>query len=316
MIELVESIAALPEIWPTSGTVSDDNSAVIGHNYEMYIYQGSNNHRDAYFIETQNEVLGKWIELIETRHQRYSSQSVKVLSLVVPNKATCMPWDFPEPLPRCGSSLFRSLKSRFLNDPRVLFPFEKMNLPDSLMSGAWNRTDTHWSQSGCLLAVNEILQSLDLPLMDMAIEMRQSAFYGDLADKWGEISICEMRKDLCCPDLISITPKLEFDNCKDLSGHFGRHVRWVNKFAKHDLIVTIVGGSSSGTGHSKRELTWWLARQFSEVNFIHMPNCPIDVVNVTACDILVIQTVERFLYLAPDDNLSYSELIELARKSQ
>jgi hypothetical protein len=315
MIDRVESKVVSPELWPRCGTVSPDRSGVIGYNHEAYIFQGSNNHYDAYFDEVG--ALGEqWAILTTNRHREHSENGTPVLSLFVPNKATCIPKNFPQPLPKGGTETFKVLKRLLKDDPGVLFSLEDLKLSDVNMLGAWNRTDTHWSKSGCLLAVNEVLKKLDLPLLNLSIEIEEIHLSGDLSKKWLAHTLAELRKDLYCPELLHVTPDLEFDNEKELAGHFGRHVKWSNKYARYDLSVTIVGNSFAGPGNSSRELAWWFARLFSSVTFLHMSQIPKDIKEVTPCDVLIFQTIERFLYIVPNDNLAYSELINHAYRSR
>lgn len=315
MIDHVKSMAKSPELWPRHGTVSPDRSAVIGYNNEVYLYQGSNRHYDAYFDELSDVVVGEWANLLIKRHQENSLRGLQILSLVVPNKATCIPLNFPQPLPKGGTYVFKRLKRLLKDDYGIVFSFQELNLSDANMLGAWCRTDSHWSQTGCLLAVNEILEKLALPLLDTSIEIDETSFSGDLSQKWPLKMLTELRRDLYCPDLNYIAPVLEFDNASNLTRHFGRHVRWFNQNAKYNLNVTIVGNSFAGPGSSSRELAWWFARLFSSVTFLHMSEIPKDLSEVTSCDVLIFQTVERFLDIVPNDNLTYSQLMNHAYRT-
>lgn len=309
MIDQVESRVLFPELWPRHGTVSPDRSAVIGYNNEAYIYQGSNRHYDAYFDLLVTGKADQWANVLANRHLEHSMRGVQILSLVVPNKASCIPWNFPQPLTKGGTEIYKRMKRLLKIDRGVVFPFDGSNLSDLNMLGAWTRTDTHWSQSGCLLTVNEIFERLSLPPLDSCIEINESEFSGDLSQKWSTNSLVEMRKDLYCPELNFVSPLLEFDNASKLTGHYGRHVRWANQNAKYNLNVTIVGNSFAGPGNSSRELAWWFARLFSSVTFLHFSEIPKDVREVTSCDVLIFQTVERFLGIVPNDDLTYLQLM-------
>jgi len=312
MIDHVESRVMSPELWPRHGTVSPDRSAVIGYNNEAFLYQGSNRHYDAYFDALSDGIADQWAFLVAMRHREYSLRGVQILSVVVPNKASCTPWNFPQPLTKGGTEIYKRMKRLLKVDRGAVFSFDESNLSDLNMLGAWNRTDSHWSQTGCLLAVNEIFEKLSLPLLNPSIEINENTFSGDLSKKWSVSSLVEIRKDLCCPELDFVVPVLEFDNSNNLTGHFGRHVRWANQNAKYNLNVTIVGNSFAGPGNSSRELVWWFARLFSSVTFLHMSEIPKDISEVTSCDVLIFQTVERFLYIVPNDNLTYLQLMNHA----
>ena len=308
LLQSVESVPVALESWPRTGLVSADHSAIMGSLQQTYLFQGSNNHYDAYFDTSLNELADGWAGLTAQRHQRITDQGALVLSVFVPNKATCLPAAFPQPMPRGGTTIWKRLTHLLSDDSGVIFSLQKMKIDEATMSGAWLRTDSHWSQSGCLLAVNEILEKLALPLLEVQLATETQQFSGDLSSKWSGKVLAEVRRELFCPEITSIIPEVEFDNNQGKSQHFGRHVRWVNKNAKYQINVTIVGNSFSGTGRGPGELTWWLARLFKSVTFLHISLIPTDVVEMTSCDVLIFQTVERFLYVLPQDNLTCDEI--------
>ena len=308
LLQSVESVPVALESWPRTGLVSADRSAIMGSHQQNYLFQGSNNHYDAYFDTSLNELADGWAGLTTKRHQRITDEGVLVLSVFVPNKATCLPSAFPQPMPRGGTTIWKRLTHLLSDDSGVIFSLQKMKIDEATMSGAWLRTDSHWSQSGCLLAVNEILEKLALPLLEVQLATDTQQFSGDLSSKWSGKFLAEVRRELFCPEITSMIPEVGFDNNQGKSQHFGRHVRWANKNAKYQINVTIVGNSFSGPGFSSRELIWWLARLFKSVTFLHSSLIPTDVVEMTSCDVLIFQTVERFLYVLPQDNLTWDEV--------
>ena len=308
LLESVESVPLAPESWPRTGLVSADRSTIMGSHQQSYLFQGSNNHYDAYFDTRLIELANGWADLTAQRHQRITDQGVQVLSVFVPNKATCLPSAFPQPIPRGGTTIWKQLNHLLFDDSGVVFSLQKMKIDETTMSGAWLRTDSHWSQSGCLLAVNEILEKLALPLLEVQLATETQQFSGDLSSKWSGKFLAEVRRELFCPEITSMIPEVEFDNNQGQSQHFGRHVRWANKNAKYQINVTFVGNSFSGTGRGPGELTWWLARLFKSVTFLHSSLIPTDVVEMTSCDVVIFQTVERFLYVLPQDNLTCDEI--------
>ena len=312
LLGLVESLPVDPQSWPRVGLVAADRAAVMGLHHQAYIYQGSNKHYDAYFDQSLNGLADRWAKLTNDRHRKFVAAGSLVLSLFVPNKATCIPQSFPQPLPEGGSPIWKRLKHLLKSDPGSLWSLESVDVSAPATLGTWLRTDSHWSQTGCLIAINEVLQKLALPLLEALPATEYSKFSGDLASKWNGQPLTEMRKDLFCPEVMSIIPELEFDNYRSDPQHFGRHVRWVNHGAKFKVDVTVVGNSFAGPGTSSREITWWLARLFRSVTFLHMASIPTDVLEMTHCDVLIFQTIERFLYIVPDDNWTYAEIRQMA----
>jgi len=313
-LELVESVPSEPKLWPRAGLVSADRSAIMGQDCESFLYQGTNKHFDAYFDLNLANMASRWAALTTSRHQELTQKCSSVLSVFVPSKATILPFSFPQPITRGGTVMSRQLKESLADDRGVLFPLQNLNPMDASSRGAWLRTDSHWSQSGCLFSVNEMLARLGLPPLEVKISSDYVKFSGDLSTKWIGRPLAETRLDLMCPDIHMVSPELEFDNGGTLSKHFGRYVRWVNKDARYQLNLTIVGDSFSGPGESSRELTWWFSRLFKSVTFLHMALIPIDVVEMTACDVFVFEITERFLTLVPTDNLTYRQVQEFIEK--
>jgi hypothetical protein len=310
ILKLAESMPEDPSIWPRCGTISADRVGAMGKGYEAFLYQASNRHYDAYFDTSLNELADGWAGLTAQRHQRITDQGAQVLSVFVPNKATCLPAAFPQPMPRGGTTIWKRLTHLLADDSGVIFSLQKMKIDESTMSGAWLRTDSHWSRTGCLLSVNEILKQMGFPILNLEIDSNFVKVSGDLASRWRGQVLVELRKDLVSPEIVTTIPELDFDNYQGGLGHLGRHVRWANKDAKYQINVTIVGNSFSGTGRGPGELTWWLARLFKSVTFLHSSLIPTDVVEMTSCDVLIFQTVERFLYVLPQDNLTCDEIVK------
>jgi hypothetical protein len=285
---------------------------VIGLGEEIFLFQGSNNHYDAYFDESTIELANKWADLISQRHKKITSENVNVISMVIPNKATCVPSRFPMPLPDGGTVIWQRLKSLLRDDFGVLFPLQILKNSQKASLAAWSRTDSHWSKSGCLIALNELLNRMGLPSVGFCVDLNYCAFSGDLSSKWKNHSLVEIRKDLCSTEIESITPVLQSDNGHSLSAHFGRKVIWQNINALYQVDLTVVGNSFCGPGLNPRELTWWLARIFRSVTFLHMSEIPVDLTDVFDTDYVIFQTVERFLYLLPSDVLTFAQLSEIA----
>jgi hypothetical protein len=82
-------------------------------------------------------------------------------------------------------------------------------------------------------------------------------------------------------------------------GHQGWTAHWRLSDAPDPRRVLLVAGSTMGVGHLPENLTYWFARTFSEVRFIW--NSEIDWAEVArfAPDLLVTQTRERLIVVAP-----------------
>lgn len=311
-LKLVESIPLSPSEWPNVGSVSRDGSSVIGMGEEAFLFQGSNNHFDAYFDQRYVDVANEWAQLISQRHKTITSKNLGVVTLIIPNKATCVPRYYPMPLPTGGTTVWKRLKSLLRDDWGVLFPLNSLSDSGNASLAAWCRTDSHWSKSGCLVALNELLNRMGLSCLYVQEDTNFCEFSGDLSSKWKNHTLVEIRRDLCSSEIESNNPELLFDNSHLVNTHFGRRVSWRNASPLYQVDIVAIGNSFCGPGSNPRELTWWLARIFRSVTFLHMSEIPTDLADVFDTDYVIFQTVERFLNLVPSDVLTFAQLQEIA----
>ncbi len=76
---------------PGPGTISSDQSAVVGHNGWIYLYKGSNSYYDAYHDSGQTFLAEQWIDLIEKREKLLSARGISYVHVIVPNKVSVLP---------------------------------------------------------------------------------------------------------------------------------------------------------------------------------------------------------------------------------
>ena len=306
-----------PESWPPLAAVSEDRVAVMGHDCRAFLYQGSNDYLQNYFDEAQRSLGNEWLNLLTKRQKYFNSPNVKNICLFVPNKATSISHLYPYPIPDGGTVIWRRLRELRTLDSQVLLAFDDPSLARTERELLWARVDSHWSTTGCLYAVNEVLQALGLETFTIEINANLQVVAGDLSERWHGYYIQEERCDGSVSALENISPKLAFDNgkAKPGMGVQGRRVEWVFPEAKYDLRLCVVGNSFSGPGLTKGEMVWWFARLFSSVTFIHSGGIPTDLVEKVKPDLLVFQGLERFLKVVPLDNFQLQTLDELYKGS-
>jgi hypothetical protein len=124
---------------------------------------------------------------------------------------------------------------------------------------------------------------------------------GDLSERFVE--------DGDIQELVSMYNDLQFGNinsnielilsCDPENGHQGRQRVWRNKTAPIKKIVVCFGGSSFERGENSGNLSWWFARLFSEFHFIWSSDFDADYIEATSPDIVICQSIERFLTEVP-----------------
>jgi hypothetical protein len=81
--------------------------------------------------------------------------------------------------------------------------------------------------------------------------------------------------------------------------HVGIRCVWTNTNAPVPLRVVAFGNSFFERGASGANLSWWAARWFREFHFIWSPFVDYDYIDRVAPDVVVCQTIERFLPMVP-----------------
>jgi len=290
-----------------SGDISLDRVATVGADQMLFLYSGTNDHFASYSrVHEQGSIANGqgWANLTAQRLARLST-SVQMLSLFVPNAATCLPDLYPLPLDRVPTPGWEEMRRLLNNDPGVMFCddlFEASLPANRFESSPWQLTDSHWSDYGSLLVANSILQRLAVdPLEFRWIECGPQFIAGDLGSRFGDTVGMRVTRQIA-GDLA--TPRCVFDSGGgSLDGaSMGRRVEWECQEARIDASMLVVGNSFSGTGLSRNHLVYWFSRLFRRTVFLHAASIPTDVVDAYRPDIVLFQGLERFMRLVPVDD--------------
>jgi len=300
------------------GSISTDLSTIVGRDNVLFLYMGSNAYYKNYISNDLENNGIDWAELSIQRHCRLGVNT-KIISLFVPNKASCMPDLYPLPLNVSPTYIWQNLKNILPSRSDFIFSdrlFENSNISNRTKNGSWRLVDSHWSEFGCLSVVNEILSRLGLDEIKCEVELIQPTLsFGDLSLKFSQIPIFEFKT----AQLIDSMPRplKSFDSGGEApyGGHLGRRVEWTNLEAFAPLHLLIVGNSFAGAGNEKTNLTYWLARIFKKTTFLHSSYIPSNVLEFYRPDIILFQGLERFLVTVPTDDLTAQEIERLYTKT-
>jgi len=147
------------------GEISDDRSAVVGRDGWCFIYEGSNNYRGAYHDTGLASLGDEWARLIEQRQRICDSLGIKFLQLVVPNKATLMPENFPEPLGEGITTVLQRLLEAAPN-ANLICPVETMRKLD-VRDAIFRRNDSHLTVAGNALLAELMLDAVGMAPIDV-----------------------------------------------------------------------------------------------------------------------------------------------------
>ena len=296
------------------GDISADRSVIVGKSQNLFLYSGTNNYYDQYIGLASENQGTKWAELDVQRRAAMSS-TTPMISLYVPNKATCLPDLYPLLLPQVPTTTFATLRAAIGMDAATIFCdalLSASSLENRFTESPWRLVDSHWSEFGCLLTANELLVRLGLsPIKLEKSDCEPSEQGGDLSHKFGSKALFEIRH-LCLVDTED-PPTKTYDSGDSAAyaGHIGRRVTWHNAKAQADMHLLLIGNSFSGMGTKPTELTYWLARRFRQVTFLHSPHIPIDAREFYGPDMVLFQGLERFLTALPNDTFKATFLENL-----
>lgn len=292
------------------GDISQDRSCIVGKQNNLFLYLGSNNYYFQYINLDLSENGVKWAELTAERHRRL--KACQILSVFIPNKATCMPDLYPLPLDVVPTKNWVDAVSCLREDTGVCFSeqLRRASLIENRDSSSpWRLCDSHWSEFGCLATVNEILSKFAISeIITHTEKVDDLTQYGDFSGKFGESLITE-RCNLRLAHSLQ-EPVRTYDSGKNTPyvGSVGRRITWENSASGIELHLLIIGNSFSGSGDSSTHLTYWMSRVFSKVTFLHSAHIPTDALDFYKADIIIFQGLERFMTSVPNDNLSATEI--------
>ena len=98
-------------------------------------------------------------------------------------------------------------------------------------------------------------------------------------------------------DYGSITPDLIFSS--NNANNSGAIYEWFNQNYSNSKVILIFGNSIFERGGSSFGLTWWISRYYKRTVFCWSSAVDPSLVEKYAPDIVVCQTVERFLPIIP-----------------
>ena len=289
-----------------TGDISMDRTVTVGADHMMFLYDGTNAHFQAYSRASEQDSIATgqgWANLTAQRHERLSA-STQMLSLFVPNTATCLPDLYPMPLDRVPTPGWGEMRRLLKDDTGVMFCDDlfEASLPSNRYdSSPWKLTDSHWSDYGSLLVANSVLRRIAVaPIESSWVDCEPRFEAGDLGSRFGEKVGAQVLREVGV-DLP--TPQCVFDSGGgSLDGaSMGRRVEWQCEDAPIGASILVVGNSFSGTGLLRNHLVHWFSRVFERTVFLHAASVPTDVVDAYRPDIVLFQGLERFMRLVPVD---------------
>ncbi|RZT97607.1 hypothetical protein EV670_1998 [Rivibacter subsaxonicus] len=159
--------------------------------------------------------------------------------------------------------------------------------------------DSHLSTEGARRVVVQVMNALDLSFDEPTLEFEDRLLRGDLAGRFAG----DQR------ELVRLATRVSFagrsshpvvvDSVDPSSGHKGMRRVWKNAAAPFPHRVVAMANSFFERGGASTQLSWWFSHLFAEFHFCWDPELDEDYVSKVSPDIVICQTIERFLRAVP-----------------
>jgi hypothetical protein len=307
------------------GTLSPDESVCVGRDGYLFLYKGGNDLRLQHDYDPNGELVRnatkRWVDLIAERLETTKIAGTLLYQIIIPEKSTVLPHLAPPglgPITPLFNVLNEALRCSIegagdadiyhnLIDPlRGLIKFGHTPFP---------RTDSHMTTIGTATVLSHVLRFLrsshllSAGRIDSVMEKidgatarsRMEVFNGDISGRLFSRPVFEMLQACDLSDIhrwgTDLTTRIVA--APDNAAHVGTNIIWSNKSAPIDLKVVAFANSFFERGAAPRGLSWWFKHLFREFHFVWSPDMQRDYITGANFDLVVCQTIERFVYRVP-----------------
>lgn len=283
------------------GLLNIDRSVIVGKEGHLFLYGGTNELNKQYSCGPSQTIVDLWTNLILSRAARSSEQGARYLQVFIPEKQSVLPELFPETI-GAPTQLLRIIQED-INSSKHILDAHKILRSLFIIEGLnpFRKTDSHLSFFGALSLANAFHRRIsgnDFAINHPTLLCRYAS--GDLGRKFGFGSILEQ---LVSPDESTWEFAQNVPNITQLvdppQGHMGIMRSWRHDKPLIDKKVLVFGNSMFERGVNSTSLSWWMSRIFREFIFVWSPNMNDDLVAQHRPDLVICQTVERFMLSIP-----------------
>ena len=296
---------ACTKVYLPYGFTSFDGSCILGGMGHAFLVGGSNNVLENYQVPSDSprvtDLGNRWIDLFKQRQVESHRRGIQYLQTVIPEKMSLMPELVPYDISGPTKLLF--FIENWANRSFAPYVSGYETLAEDRKFETFDTIDTHLSPFGAFRIFKKVMESLGVhdeiyPIFRKSESMR----VGDVAERF------IVNSTLLHPDteLLKIPLPLneegmriveEFDPSSH--GHIGVRRVFANPLAPVKKKLLVFGNSFFERGGHPKTLTWWFARTFTEFHFIWDPAFDWDYADRISPDIIIGQTIERFLSRVP-----------------
>lgn len=282
------------------GQISEDDVAVVGFNGQMYIYRGSNDFLGQYDLDAVEiaAMAEQWAARLAERRARAEAAGARLIHVLMPEKSSVLPADYPVPIDG-PTPLYAAVAAA---GAAVLGPSHIDALP--LLRSAppeetFTKLDSHLNASGSGRVFHAAADALAAePLHIRNWEVEQVA--GDLSGKFPGLKLTAAQLRPSAEEFDAAQRRVEL--VEERRGE-GQHLNWTLHWRRREPTdprrVLCFCNSFFSQGQMPEHLTWWFAQTFAETRFVWNHEVLWGDVDRFKPDILVTQSIERFLTRVP-----------------
>lgn len=285
------------------GLESPERDAVLGREGYLFLIGGSNNLRDLYEQPSTEEqrsdlrlTATRWSKVFARRQEFCTEAKIRYVQCIIPEKLTVLRDLIDGPAEK--TALLGLVESLIEHEPswvNVSDPF----LGEVDRRRLWAKNDSHLSPYGAWLTSILLCRKLGLDetVLAKATFTLPALYRGDLSRRVFGIGLREVQFDPQEDPVIAPAqgPTLVESVTPPDRAHIGTKRVWRRDDAPFNLRVVAFANSFFDTGENASRISWWASRIFREFHFLWNPNFDFAYLQQVKPDIVIGQTIERFL---------------------
>ncbi len=282
------------------GTLSAKGDLMLGRDGFVFLIGGEQSPmpqygRDAAAVAPTAEQVAT---LFARRRAALAARGITYLQIVIPEKLSVVPEAFPAEI-AVPTTLLASLERAAADTPELracyLSCYDLFS-GDRRYRDIYRRVDTHLSPYGAFILMQAVLGHLGLKTMPQLSFNMPRTTLADVSERFfGALETF----DECDTSWATACEKVS--ESRQTLGHFGKRQSWACPAAANRIKVVAFGNSYlEFAERGQYALSWWLAQLFTEYEFVWSSNLDWKIVDECRPDLVICQTVERFLDRVPE----------------
>jgi len=280
-----------------AGMRSPDLTAGLGRDGTLFLLGGSNHVEEQFAVPygdpTAERVAEAWAGFVRRRSEFALSIGAAFVQTVVPEKLSVMRelWDGKPSAPAAILHAFEAMiAASDLSDCYVSGLASVARLP---LGTPFRKIDSHFSPRGAQAVFADICAKLGLPSVGSPVFDQPILLDGDLSRRFFGHDMYEAGLQAAEPWFRSGIHGIE--SVMPPTGYIGRRMVFRNEHAPIRKKVLLFGNSFADNPPFQGSLSYWFSTWFEEYHFVFAPSLDADYARKISPDILICQTVERFM---------------------